>query len=59
MPKNVKVVLPTNQKLPSKGDRLNWVKMSKLKPVRLTQDLLKGKVVTNLSQVRQSKLLVP
>lgn len=36
----------SKHKVPSKGDRLKWTPLRELKPVKLTSDLVKGKVLT-------------
>jgi len=46
------------KKLKSKGDRLNWKLLSEVKPIILTEEILKGQVVE--IKINKSKnLLVP
>ena len=46
------------RKIKSKGDRLNWQLLSEVKPIVLTEEMLKGEKV-KIKQQQSKNLLVP
>jgi hypothetical protein len=47
----------SKHKTPSKGDRLKWTPLRELKPVKLTEELVKGKVLTEKDLSRRNNNL--